>query len=388
MSLNFGLSETGFVAPTYEELLDDIESDFQTKFGTDIALGANTNFGILARSFAWYLYQLIGQLQDVYYSAFVSTASGTALDRLANNVGITRKVAMPATGQLLITTDGEYLLQAGEEFETEGGVLYELIGDTTTTLQADGKTYSAMADVQCEDTGELGNAPAGTVTLMANPDDMVLSVTNPQPMGGGQDDETDEAFRARIISESKSTESATVGGLETALSNLPGVKQVKISVAENTSGNASDLVYIYVLGGSGQQIADAIAEHVALGTQLRGSETYQVADYTGVKRDYSFSWATSVSIYAQVKITKNNAWNTETSAGEVQEAIADYINGLTMGSTVRWTKLFPAIYAIDGVEEAEVTIGKTADSLASADIALANEEAPTCSVDQVKVVVS
>ena len=388
MSLNFGLSETGFVAPTYEELLDDIESDFQTRFGTDIALGANTSFGILARSFAWYLYQLIGQLQDVYYSAFVSTASGTALDRLADNVGITRKVAMPATGQLEIVTDGEYLLQAGEEFETEGGVLYELIGDTTTTLQADGKTYSAMADVQCEDTGELGNASAGTVTLMANPDDMVLSVTNPQPMGGGQDDETDEAFRARIISESKSTESATVGGLETALSNLPGVKQVKISVAENTSGNASDLVYIYVLGGSGQQIADAIAEHVALGTQLRGSETYQVADYTGVKRDYSFSWATSVPIYAQVKITKNSAWNVETSAGEVQEAVADYINGLTMGSTVRWTKLFPAIYAIDGVEEAEVTIGKTASSLTSADITLGDEEAPTCSIDQVKVVVS
>lgn len=388
MSLNFGLSETGFVAPTYEELLDDIESDFQTKFGTDIALGANTNFGILSRSFAWYLYQLIGQLQDVYYSAFVSTASGTALDRLADNVGISRKVAMPATGQLLIVTDGEYLLQAGEEFETEGGVLYELIGDTTTTLQADGKTYSAMADVQCEDTGELGNSPAGTVTLMANPDDMVLSVTNPQPMGGGQDDETDEAFRARIISESKSTESATVGGLETALSNLPGVKQVKISVAENTSGNASDLVYIYVLGGSGQQIADAIADHVALGTQLRGSETYQVADYTGAKRDYSFSWATSVPIYAQVKITKNSAWNVETSAGEVQEAVADYVNSLTMGSTVRWTKLFPAIYAIDGVEEAEVTIGKAASSLASADIALGDEEAPTCSANQVKVVVS
>lgn len=388
MSLNFGLSETGFVAPTYEELLDDIESDFQTKFGTDIALGPNTNFGILARSLAWYLYQLIGQLQDVYYSAFVSTASGTALDRLADNVGITRKVAMPATGQLLITTDGEYLLQAGEEFETEGGVLYELIGDTTTTLQTDGKTYSAMADVQCEDTGELGNSPAGTVTLMANPDDMVLSVTNPQPMGGGQDDETDEAFRARIISESKSTESATVSGLETALSNLPGVKQVKITVAENMSGNASDLVYIYVLGGSGQQIADAIAEHVALGTQLRGSETYQVADYTGVKRDYSFSWATSVPIYAQINITKNSAWNGKTSAGEVQEAVANYVNSLTMGSTVRWTKLFPAIYAIDGVEEAEVTIGKTAESLASADIALANEEAPTCSADQVKVVVS
>lgn len=295
---------------------------------------------------------------------------------------------MPATGQLLITTDGEYLLQAGEEFETEGGVLFELIGDTTTTLQSDGKTYSAVADVQCEDTGELGNVAAGTITLMANPDDNVLSVTNPQPMGGGQDDETDEEFRARIISESKSTESATVNGLETALSNLPGVKQVKISTVVNSSDTASDLVYIYVLGGSGQQIADAIASHVALGTQLRGSATYQVADYTGVKRDYSFSWATSVPIYAQVTITKNNAWNAETSSGEVQEAVANYINDLTMGSTVRWTKLFPAIYAIDGVEEAEVTIGKTADSLASADIALDDKEAPTCSVDNVKVVVS
>lgn len=49
LALNFGLDSTGFTAPTYDEILDSIETDMQAKFGNDIVLTSNSNFGIIAR---------------------------------------------------------------------------------------------------------------------------------------------------------------------------------------------------------------------------------------------------------------------------------------------------------------------------------------------------
>lgn len=385
MALNFGLDNTGFTAPRYDEILDSIETDMQAKFGNDIVLTSNSNFGIIARLMSWYIYQVIDQLQQTYYSGFVSTATGTALDRLANNVGITRKVAMPATGQVTIKTSGEYLLQAGEQFETDGGVMYELIGDTLTSKQSDG-SYQAIGDIQCIDAGSLGNTAAGTVTIMSNPDDNVLSVTNPSAIGGGQDDEGDEDFRKRIITESKSTESATINGLETALLGLSGVRQVKIeTVAE--SDNSADSIYIYCLGGDKKAIAQTIAQHVALGAQLKGDVTEKVADYTGQLRDYSFSYAQELPIYATVEVTKTTAWDADNGPSQIKSAVADYINTLNMGNTVRWTKAYPEIYNVNGVDEADVKIGTSADSVASKDITVASRQVATCREANVKVVV-
>lgn len=383
------MDDTGFTAPTYDEILDSIEGDLQTRFGNDIVLTPNSNFGIIARLMAWYIFQLIDQLQQTYYSGFISTASGTALDRLANNVGITRKVAMPATGQITITTSGEYLLQAGEQFETDGGIIYELIGDTLTSKQSDG-SYQAVGDVQCVDTGSLGNVAAGTVTIMSNPDDNVISVSNTSPMGGGEDDETDEDFRKRIIAESKSTESATVNGLETALLNLSGVRQVKVETVAGDSGDtadSADSIYIYCLGGDRKAIAQAIADHVALGTQLKGDITEKVADYTGQLRDYSFSFAKELPIYATVKVTTDTNWDADNGPSQIKSAVADYVNSLNMGDTVRWTKAYPRIYDVYGVEEADVGIGTSADQTASADIIVENRQVATCDPENVKVVV-
>ena len=386
MALNFGLDDTGFTAPTYEEILDNIEGDLQTKFGTDIVLTPNSNFGIIARLMSWYIFQLIDQLQQTYYSGFVSTASGTALDRLANNVGLTRKVEMPATGQVVIKTSGEYLLQAGELFETDGGVMYELIGDTLTSKQSDG-SYQAIGDVQCVEAGSLGNSAANTVTIVSNPDDNIISVSNPAPMGGGQDNETDEEFRKRIIAESKSTELTTVNGLETALLNLSGVRQVKVETVAGATDDAPNLVYIYCLGGDRKAIARTIADHVALGIQLKGDITEKVADYTGQLRDYSFSYAKELPIYATVKVTTNTSWDADNGPSQIKSAVADYINSLNMGDTVRWTKAYPRIYDVYGVEEADVEIGTSADQTASADISVESRQVATCKPDNVKVVV-
>ena len=71
LSQNWGLTENGFIAPSYEEVLDSVEDDFISKFGTDIVLTSNSNFGILARLIAWRETLMIQELQKNYYSAFM-----------------------------------------------------------------------------------------------------------------------------------------------------------------------------------------------------------------------------------------------------------------------------------------------------------------------------
>ena len=63
LSQNWGLTENGFIAPSYEEVLDSVEDDFISKFGTDIVLTSNSNFGILARLIAWRETLMIQELQ-------------------------------------------------------------------------------------------------------------------------------------------------------------------------------------------------------------------------------------------------------------------------------------------------------------------------------------
>lgn len=119
MAINFGLTENGFVSPTFEEWLDDVEADLRSRFGEDIVLTSNSNFGILARMIAWRQAEMAQQLELVYYSGFYSTATDSALDRLGANVGITRKVATPSHATITVQTDGEYLVQADTQFETD-----------------------------------------------------------------------------------------------------------------------------------------------------------------------------------------------------------------------------------------------------------------------------
>ena len=170
MSIKFGLTDKGFIAPTYEEWLDSIKDDLKSRFGDDIALSSNSNFGIFAEMFAWRLTEIMQQVELVHYSGFYSTASDTALDRLGANIGVARKIATKSHVQIVIKTDGEYLIQAGEEFETDDGIIFELTDDVITTKDKDGN-WTGIGNLESEETGKMNNVLANTVTIVSNPDD-------------------------------------------------------------------------------------------------------------------------------------------------------------------------------------------------------------------------
>lgn len=391
MALNFGLTNTGFIAPTYEEILDDIEDDFREKFGDDIALTSNSTCGIIARIFAWRESQLIQQLEKIYYSGFISTSLESALDRHGSNIGIGRKIDSVSYADITITTQDEYLIQAGEQFETEDGIEFVLIKDVITEQQKDG-TWSGVGRVQSVETGSMNNVKANTITIVSNPDEEILTVTNPDEARGGQDYEDDEAFRNRLKEENASKPGPTANGVRSALMNLPGVREV--GIVDNDQGTPDEYgnppysVHIYVLGGDDQQIADTLAQTTAIGITLAGSKVYNVIDETGNPREVKFDNSQEKPVYVKVDLSINSNWNNDDGVDTIKQAIADAINELEMGENVVLTKLYPEVYDINGVNEATITLGTTANNYVSGGIKVNKFETPTCDPDNVEVVMN
>lgn len=390
MALNFGLTENGFVKPTYDEILDSIQDDFMAAFGDNIALGSNTQAGTLCMLFAKRLARAYDQAQGVYYDGFVSTATGTALDRLAANVGLTRHIATTSMATIVIKTDDEYLIQAGEKFETEDGLMFTLLKDVLTTQNSDG-TWSGTGQVQSDDTGSMTNVLPNKITVVSDPDIDILSVTNPESAKGGQDYEDDELFRERIIMENTDRPSPTRNGIESALYNVNGVRQVFIADNKDGTvdqyGNPAYSVHIYVLGGLKEDIAQAIEDHKAVGTDYVGTQAVETTTATGDTEVIHFDYAQERPIYIKLDITVNDEWNSDEGVDNVKSAIADEINDLHMGNSIHLTKLYPTIYDIAGIDDATVLIGTSTDNVSDKGVPIQVFEAPTCDPKNIEVTV-
>lgn len=391
MAIKFGLTNTGYIAPTYAEWLDDVEDDFRSRFGDDIAITSNSNFGILARILAWRLTEISQQMEQVYYSGFYSTANDSALDRLGANIGVPRKVARPAHTDIKIQTDGEYLIQAGEQFETDDGIVFDLTQDVVTAQSTDGNWYGT-GTLESEETGTMNNVEANTITVISNPDDNILSVTNPENVGDGQDDEDDESYRNRLIMENTAKPGPTENGIKSALSNLTGVREVSIvsndTDAVDSYGNLPESIHIYVLGGNGQDIANTLIDCLPAGCVLNGSQAVNATDMSGNEKTIKFDFATDKPIYVKVDIKTNDQWNADSGASQIEEQIAQAISSLNMGQTVFLTKMYPIVYNVDGVDEATISIGTSKSNLSSSDITVERFEAPSCDLQNIEVVVN
>lgn len=417
---NYGVTPSGFFSPTYAEVLDNIQDKFKSVFGNDIALESNSNFGIQSRIDALIIYDAYQELQKNFYNSFVSTAKETALDRLGSNYGVTRKVAEPSYAELTIRTNEEYLIQAGEQFETEDGIIFTLLSDVLTAKdpnipavpsnkEEDQDTDDDNSDTDDDDqdseptgtfvgrgmaqsieTGTMNNVKANTIIIVSNPDDNIDSVTNEKAAGGGQDQETDEAYSERIMLENVAKDGSTEKGVYAALMNLSGVRQVGFvpnpTAEVDKDGNPPYSIHTYVLGGNGQEIAQALYDNIAAGTIFVGNESYTVTDVNGFPKAMNFSFATELDIYVDVKLKTNDLWNTDSDPDELKQEIADQIQQLKMGSPVLSTRLYSVIYDFEGISEALVSIGSSPENInANGDVLPTRFQVPICDVKNINI---
>ena len=143
-------------------------------------------------------------LNETIKLIFPQWAYAEWLDLHGEKVNCLRRAANHASGKLLVTGSAGTVIPSGYQFATPAGltasVLFETLGGTVLEGVADGKgQVTAEIDVRAVKGGLAGNVAADTIKLMASPISEISYVTNPEPMTGGTDTETDEDYAARIL---------------------------------------------------------------------------------------------------------------------------------------------------------------------------------------------
>lgn len=189
----------------------------------------------------------VARFASNYRASWVETALGSCLDRVAfDRYQITRKPANPASVTLRLArasvVNGAGTYPQGSRVRTASGTVFAtnadaVFGALTTLVDVD-----ATALVS----GPTGNVPAGTLTAFLDaPYDANLTVTNPAGAAGGDQQESDPEFKARIYDFFPTIRRGVQGAIEYGARTVPGVAVARAT--EVVTPDASALPAGFVL---------------------------------------------------------------------------------------------------------------------------------------------
>lgn len=201
---------------------------------------------------------------SVLESVGVSMASGDGigLRRVGSVLEMFHRVA---AGSFVVVgngvTDGTY---------TSGRVGFGLAASAAAKLddfsggELAESTGSITLPIRARSAGEIGNVSAGAISLLMSPTlGVVVTITNPDPTKGGQEAETDEELRKRILDQARlRAGGGTIGDYIQWSGEVAGVGRVTV-IAE---GRGPGSVVVIISTTEGDPVSDATVD--ALQTHL------------------------------------------------------------------------------------------------------------------------
>ncbi len=173
-----------FSSATYKNILDLMLSQVPDAYDKRDTSPIQTALGPAAYALEGFFLSL----DQVQKQAFIQTASGGSLDLLALLAGVTRKQASAAVKLGVF----DCAVPIGTRFSTINGT--ESINFAVISAVSEGSTYR----LQAETPGEIGNRYSGPILPITSVEGL-NSARLTDLLIPGEDTETDEAFRARIV---------------------------------------------------------------------------------------------------------------------------------------------------------------------------------------------
>ena len=129
--------------------------------------------------------------------AFINSSKGDFLERLCARNGVFRIDGTYATTMEKITIPEalsfDVKIDAGTEVGTDEAILYSFVNDTIIPA---GET-TVYSQIQCSESGLVGNVKAGTIINVFSDLNLELTVTNESDVTNGKDAESDDSLRER-----------------------------------------------------------------------------------------------------------------------------------------------------------------------------------------------
>lgn len=316
-------------------------------------------------------------LPEVINLIFPETSYGQYADSHAKAKGMARRPATAASGELTITGIPNTVIPAGSMFSTaavndQTSVDYRSLESVTIP-----ETGTVTVDVECTQTGIIGNTIENTVVLVSSRLSGITAVTNEAPLTGGTEEEDDASLIQRIVEYNKSQGESYVGSVSDyhrwAMS-VPGVGAALVIPAEDTSG----IVTIIVTDANGdpatEQLCAAVYNYI-----MRPDAPMERLAPTNALLKVEAPTTMQISIKATVELDEETTLEAVVAAYLAR--LAAYLPVALSEKEIKYSRIWGELSATEGVHDhTGLQIGlKTGETVSygTANIAVPSSQLPT-----------
>lgn len=283
------------------------------------------------------------------------TATGAQLEMRAGERGLSRKPAAAASGTLTFGRGTALWFGAsipkGTVCASSGVGAARYVTTQDATLPQGGLSVDVPA--AAEEAGAAGNANSATVTVLVTPPASIETVTNPAAFTGGEDAESDDSLRARLLANCAAPANGTnAAWYRQAAVACDGIHSANVVPRANGVGTAA--VY---LGGKGA--APSAAQVQAVSDMLDAAKEINV--------DVTVRAAGTVAVDVACTVKNGGAGTDAAMVTACRQAILDYFGGLEVGEAAALSAMTAKLFETGLISDCSFsTAGKTvgADQLA------------------------
>jgi hypothetical protein len=352
---------TTLVLQDFDTLVNNMAAQAQASASVPLNLTAGSVIRAIFEADASVALWLQWQAVQIMSATRLATSNGADVDSFVGDFALARLPAVSSTGTVTLSryASGSVVqVSPGATLKTADGTLtFTVVADTAQgawnatagAYQFGSGATSIAVTVQCGTAGAAGNVLAGAISVISSALPGVDTATNASPFANGIDAESDAALKARFVNYISSLSRATDGAVRAAIS---GVQQkLAFTVAENTP--SAGYFTVTVDDGSGAPSSALLARVYAAVYAVRGlciTPIVQGPSNTGATVAMTISVAAG-AVAADV-------------AAAVVAAVLAYVDGLTVGAVLRYTRLAQVAYdASDSVTNVTglLVSGSTAD---------------------------
>lgn len=335
------IDTTGISAPSYADILAELQNAYWSIYGSDAVLTPDTQDG----QFLAILAQAISDANQVaiaIYSAYSPAgAQGAGLASVVKINGLTKQSASNSTADVVLTGVGGTVITGGQIGDNLG---LNTVWNLPPSVTIDPITGTVEVTATCNAAGAVA-AAAGSLANILTPTLGWQEVTNPDDAVAGAPVESDAALRQRQAASTALPAQAIVEGIYAAVAAIPGVSELKIyeNPADTTDDNSlpPHSISVVALGGDAQIIAQTIALKKTPGTATYGAVSEQVIDQNGVPLTINFNQLQIVPLDVTITV-KALVGYTSAIGLEIQSAVAAFVNSLDIGEDSYLNRLIAA----------------------------------------------
>lgn len=385
-------TNAGFEAKTLDYYKAAIQQVFTNAFGDDFLLDDSLPQGVLIQELAELFYNADMDGIEVMSRLNINTGSGIYLDLIGGLRGIQRSAGSKATVTVTLTSEATalpYSLPSGQSFvcnETAETFVTTSVENITATTQSVVLTAAeaGVMNIAVSNTMTTGNANITDVTVTA--------------VAQGADEETDEAYRARL-NKTYTVTSNTNEAIINLLLALDGVKTAGVNYNDTGSTVGGLAPYStefmavkkpdYDLTLFKTNVAQTILNNKTPGAPTDGNTSVTTTDVFGTSKTVKFTIPTEKKICIEVTVATPETTGVLdlSKVPAIKDTIVAYINNLDIGKDVSFSRCMAPLTADSGFDVTLFKIKAEGDVnwLENSNYSIDSREYATCEASNIKI---